>query len=151
MVSYGGMPVYENGVCACALVIAALFYVGFALMDGDLGDGLPNTLSVSFPGWEAEALVLALAEMGIAVGTGSACTTGDTRPSHVLQAMGVSPGEARGALRFSLGRGNSAEEIDATLKRYLSEKSEADESESPEDSEAESPDDTEAAEKESAK
>ena len=81
---------------------------------GDLENGLPNTLNVSFPGREAEALILALDEAGIAVGTGSACTTGDTRPSHVLLAMGVPPAEARTSIRFSLGRGNTVEEIDRT-------------------------------------
>ncbi|GAB4248311.1 cysteine desulfurase family protein [Deferrisoma sp.] len=79
---------------------------------GDPGRGLPNTLNVSVPGWEAEDLVLALDREGIAVGTGSACTTGDTRPSHVLLAMGVPPAEARSSIRFSLGRDNTGEEID---------------------------------------
>lgn len=82
---------------------------------GDLQDGLPNTLNVSVPGWEAEALVLTLDEDGIEVGTGSACTTGDTRPSHVLLAMGVPPAEARSSIRFSLGRGTTAAELDRLI------------------------------------
>lgn len=80
---------------------------------GDREGGLPNTLNVSIPGREAEALVLALDEAGIAAGTGSACTTGDTRPSHVLLAMGVPPAEARTSIRFSLGRENTEAEADA--------------------------------------
>lgn len=83
---------------------------------GDREGGLPNTLNVSVPGREAEALVLALDEAGIAVGTGSACTTGDTRPSHVLLAMGVPPAEARTSLRFSLGRENTAAEVGVVLE-----------------------------------
>jgi cysteine desulfurase len=83
---------------------------------GDRKGGLPNTLNVSIPGREAEALVLALDDAGIAVGTGSACTTGDTRPSHVLLAMGVPPAEARASIRFSLGRENTTTEIDAVVE-----------------------------------
>ncbi len=79
---------------------------------GDLERGLCNVLNVSFPGREAEELVLSLDEEGIEVGTGSACTTGQTTPSHVLLAMGVSPDEARCSIRFSLGQGNSPSEID---------------------------------------
>jgi len=83
---------------------------------GDRANGLPNTLNVSVPGRESEALVLALDEAGIAVGTGSACTTGDTRPSHVLLAMGVAPAEARTSLRFSLGRTNTEAEVHAVIE-----------------------------------
>lgn len=67
------------------------------------------------PGWGSEAWVPALDEAGIAAGTGSACTTGDTRPSHVLLAMGVPPAEARTSVRFSLARDSTAEEIDPTV------------------------------------
>lgn len=86
---------------------------------GVLAGGLPNTLNVSFPGWGAEDLVLALDAEGIAVGTGSACSTGRTTPSHVLLAMGVPPREARSCLRFSLGRGNTEKEIDHTVAVLL--------------------------------
>lgn len=83
---------------------------------GDREGGLPNTLNVSIPGREAEALVLALDDAGVAVGTGSACTTGDTRPSHVLLAMGVPPAEARTSIRFSLGRENTSAEVEAVIE-----------------------------------
>lgn len=86
---------------------------------GDRENGLPNTLSVSLPGWEAEELVLALDREGIEVGTGSACTTGQTTPSHVLLAMGVPPREARSSIRFSLGRGNTEKDIDDTLAALI--------------------------------
>ncbi len=79
---------------------------------GDLERGLCNVLNVSFPGHDAEELVLLLDKEGIEVGTGSACTTGQTTPSHVLLAMGVSPQEARCSIRFSLGQCNSQSEID---------------------------------------
>jgi cysteine desulfurase len=86
---------------------------------GDRENGLPNTLSVSLPGWEAEELVLALDREGIEVGTGSACTTGQTTPSHVLLAMGVPPREARSSIRFSLGRGNTEKDIDDALAALI--------------------------------
>jgi cysteine desulfurase len=82
---------------------------------GDLAGGLPNVLNVSVPGRNAEELSLALDREGIEVGTGSACTTGQTTASHVLVAMGVPEPEARSSIRFSLGRGNTPEEIDETI------------------------------------
>jgi cysteine desulfurase len=86
---------------------------------GDLTTGLPNVLNVSFDGWDAEDMVLALDKEGIEAGTGSACTTGQTSPSHVLLAMGISPREAYSAVRFSLGRGNVPEEIDAVIAALI--------------------------------
>jgi len=82
---------------------------------GDLVAGLPNVLNVSFSGRDAEEIVLALDKEGIEVGTGSACTTGQLSPSHVLLAMGVLPAEAHSSIRFSLGRGNTCDEIDAVI------------------------------------
>ena len=86
-----------------------------AKIHGDLVNSLSNTLNVSIPGWEAEKLVLALDGEGIEVGTGSACTTGQTTPSHVLLAMGVSPKNARSSLRFSLGKNNSKQDIEVVV------------------------------------
>ena len=86
-----------------------------AHVHGDLVNGLPNVLNVSFPAWDAEEMVLALDREGIEAGTGSACSTGKTEPSHVLLAMGVPPDEAAGAIRFSLGRGNTNEDIDTVV------------------------------------
>jgi cysteine desulfurase len=82
-----------------------------ARVHGDRVNGLPNVLNVSLPAWDAEEMVLALDREGIEAGTGSACTTGQTAPSHVLLAMGVPPDEAAGAVRFSLGPGNTNEDI----------------------------------------
>jgi cysteine desulfurase len=76
---------------------------------------LPNTLNVSFVG-RIGASVLAAAE-GVAASTGSACHSGRTQASPVLAAMGVKDEIALGAVRFSLGRGTTAEEIDEAVKR----------------------------------
>lgn len=72
---------------------------------------LPNTLAVSFKYVEGESVLLNLDLAGIAVSSGSACSSGSVEPSHVVLAMGVSPVFARGAIRFSLGRGNTEQEV----------------------------------------
>jgi cysteine desulfurase len=77
---------------------------------------LPNTLNVSFPRIEAESALLLLDQLGIAVSTGSACSSEDAEPSHVLTAMGISPLAARGAIRFSLGMGNTREDVDYLME-----------------------------------
>ncbi|MDR2486101.1 MAG: cysteine desulfurase [Treponema sp.] len=85
-------------------------------INGHPTDVLPNTLNVSFPGAEGEAILLSLDIMGIEVSTGSACASGSLEPSHVLLATGVSPEVAHGSIRFSLGWGITPEDIDYTLE-----------------------------------
>ena len=77
------------------------------------GPRVANTTNVSFDGIEAESLVLALDLEGVAVSTGAACAAGAIEPSHVLRAMGLPVSRVQGSVRFSLGRGNTAAEIDA--------------------------------------
>jgi cysteine desulfurase len=72
---------------------------------------LPNTSSMLFRGISAEALVIALDMQGIAVSTGSACSSGAVEPSHVLLAMGRTREEARSSVRFSFGRYNTSDDI----------------------------------------
>ena len=84
-------------------------------LHGRLADRLPNTSLVGFAGIEGEALQLKLAEQGICVSTGSACSTGMREPSHVLRAMQVPPEYARGTVRFSLGLGTSTGEVERLL------------------------------------
>ena len=75
---------------------------------------MATTSLLSFRDLEGEALLLKLGERGICVSTGSACTTGQKEPSHVLQAMQV-PGEfARGTIRISLSRETTEQEIEET-------------------------------------
>jgi cysteine desulfurase len=73
---------------------------------------LPNTLNVSFPGAEGEAILLSMDIQGIEASTGSACASGSLEPSHVLLAIGVGPELAHGSIRFSLGWGMTVEDVD---------------------------------------
>jgi cysteine desulfurase len=77
---------------------------------------LPNTVQFSVPGWEGEALLMALDRKGIAVSSGSACSSGKGEPSHVLLGMGLPREVAFGAVRVSLGRDNTEAEIDRLLE-----------------------------------
>lgn len=81
---------------------------------------LPNTLNACFQYIEGEALVLNLDYEGIAVATGSACTSGSLEPSHVLSAMGVDTALSQGSLRFSFGEGNSQEDVDRVIEALQS-------------------------------
>jgi cysteine desulfurase len=75
----------------------------------------PNTCNMLFPGVDGEALLIAIDLKGLACSTGSACSSGAVEPSHVLTAIGLTAGEARSSLRFSLGRHTTREEIDSAL------------------------------------
>ncbi len=77
---------------------------------------LPNTSNVTFAGRSGEAIVIALDTNGMAVSSGSACSSGSTEPSHVLLAMGLSRNEAKASVRFSFGRYNSAADVDALVQ-----------------------------------
>jgi cysteine desulfurase len=83
---------------------------------------LPNTVFIALPGIDGEALKMNLDRAGIAISSGSACTSGSAEPSHVLTAMGVETDLAQGAIRISLGHGSTREDVDtliSALKRQL--------------------------------
>lgn len=79
---------------------------------------LPNTLQLAVAGLDGETLLMQLDKAGIAVSSGSACSSGKTEPSHVLMAMGVEAGLARGAIRISLGRETTDADIDTLLAAF---------------------------------
>ena len=85
-------------------------------LNGHPENKLVNTLNVSFEGVEGEALLLNLDLKGIACSSGSACASGSLEPSHVLTAMGVLPELAQASVRFSLGRDNTAEQIEQAVE-----------------------------------
>ena len=86
-----------------------------AEVNGDTLRRLPNITNISFSGIEGEGLLINLDMHGIAVSTGSACSSGTLEPSPVIRALGKADDAARGAIRFSLGRGNSAEDIERVI------------------------------------
>ncbi len=76
---------------------------------------LPGNAHLSFPGAEGDALLMLLDARGIECSTGSACSAGVARPSHVLLATGADPDRARSSLRFSLGSPSTDADVDALL------------------------------------
>jgi cysteine desulfurase len=79
---------------------------------------LPNTTLFTVPGLKAETAVIGFDLEGIAVSSGSACSSGKVQPSHVLEAMGFAPGPAKGAVRLSLGWSTTEADIDCCLKAW---------------------------------
>ena len=82
----------------------------------DMSKRLPNSFSCCFEGVEGESILLQLDLKGISASSGSACTTGSLEPSHVLLAMGVPHALARGSLRLTLGKDNTADEIERLVQ-----------------------------------
>jgi cysteine desulfurase len=79
----------------------------------------PNTASIRFEGIDGEAMVIALDLLGFAVSGGAACSSGALEPSHVLTAIGLPPDQARATIRFSLGRSNTVEQVDALIQAVV--------------------------------
>ncbi|WP_375413724.1 cysteine desulfurase family protein [uncultured Bradyrhizobium sp.] len=79
---------------------------------------LPNTTLFAVPGMKAETVVIGFDLEGIAVSSGSACSSGKVQPSHVLQAMGAGPGLAKGGVRLSLGCSTTEADIDRCLEAW---------------------------------
>src|SRR4029077_20134130 len=96
----------ENGILAS---------VPGTVGNGDLLVRVPNTTNISFDRVEAESLLIALDLEGIAVSTGSACSSGTLEPSHVLRAMGLSTHRTQNSLRFSLGQFSTDAEVQRVL------------------------------------
>ena len=82
---------------------------------GDAAGRVPGVLHVSFPGLEAETLLVALDQRGIYAASGSACSSGAVDPSHVLLAMGMDRERALSCVRFSLGYASSDDDVDAAI------------------------------------
>ncbi|MSQ07089.1 MAG: aminotransferase class V-fold PLP-dependent enzyme [Dehalococcoidia bacterium] len=85
-------------------------------LNGHPAPRLPNNVNFSFEGVQGEPILLGLDLAGIAASSGSACSSGSLEPSHVLLALGQTAEQARGSLRITLGKSNTQEEVDYTLK-----------------------------------
>jgi cysteine desulfurase len=88
-----------------------ILQIGHCSVLGDVANRLPNTLNVAFEHLEGEAIIHHLNRAGIAASLGSACASGSMEPSHVLRAMNVPATMLRGAIRFSLSRDNTIDEV----------------------------------------
>jgi cysteine desulfurase len=97
----------ENGILAS---------VPNTAVNGSRPARVPNTTNISFDRIEAESLLIALDLEGMAVSTGSACSSGTLEPSHVLKAMNLSSHRAQNSIRFSLGASNTEEQIDRVIE-----------------------------------
>ena len=97
------------------LTAGVLTAVPGAVLRGDPVDRLPGNAHFTFPGCEGDSLLYLLDAAGFSVSTGSACQAGVPEASHVLLALGLDEPTARGALRFTLGSGTTAEEVDALI------------------------------------
>jgi cysteine desulfurase len=86
-------------------------------LNGPRRNRIPQTVNISFAGIEGESIVLSLDIEGIACSAGSACTSGATEPSHVLVAMGKPKVQAQGAIRFSMGRSTTKEQLDYVVEK----------------------------------
>jgi cysteine desulfurase len=86
-----------------------------ARVNGGGTERAANTTNICFEGIEGEAVVIALDLQGFCVSSGSACSSGAVEPSHVLTAIGLTRAQAKSSVRFSLGRSNTAEQVDALV------------------------------------
>ena len=99
------------------ILICGLSRIRGSKINGDIVGSLPGTVNFSFEGTDGQSLVMELDSLGVAASSGSACTSGNTEPSHVLRAIGLPHGLAQGALRISLGRYNTEEEARELVAR----------------------------------
>ncbi len=97
------------------LIDGVLSRIPQSWLNGDRESRLPSIVNLGFACIETESLLLLLDQRGICASSGSACTSGSLEPSHVLLAMGLSPEEANGSIRFSLGKQTTDEQIDIVL------------------------------------
>ena len=98
------------------LIDGILKNISNSQLNGSQENRLPNNANFSFKGAEGESIVIALDQAGVSVSTGSACSSKTLEPSHVLLALGLSPEEAHGSLRITLGRWTTKEEINYVIK-----------------------------------
>lgn len=89
--------------------------IGNIQINGDLDNRLPGNINVTFKDKDALELLLKLDEYNICASAGSACSTGESNPSHVLTAIGLTPEKAFSTLRFSIGKENTKDEIDYVI------------------------------------
>jgi cysteine desulfurase len=115
--AYEELPQVNARLCALRdrLIEGILSTIPRSRLTGHPTQRLPNNASFCFEGVEGESILLNLDLLNIAASTGSACTSGSVDPSHVLVALGLPPEWSRGSLRLTLGRENTAEDVETVL------------------------------------
>ncbi len=108
-------PAVNLGPLRDRLEIGILQRVPSVHVNGDPARRAPNTTNLRFDFIEGEAMVIALDLRGFAVSSGAACSSGSVEPSHVLTAIGLRRDQAKSSIRFSLGRGNTTEQVDLLI------------------------------------
>lgn len=98
------------------LIKGVLKKIPDATVNGDLRQRVPSNANFCFKNVEGESILLMLDMEGVAISTGSACSSGSLEPSHVLSAMGVSPEVSHGSLRITFGKDNSAKDVLSVLR-----------------------------------
>ena len=98
-------------------LIEGLLEIDDVILNGHRKKRLPGNVNVSFKYIEGESILLSLDMQGIAASSGSACSSGSLEPSHVLSAIGLDHHAAHGSIRFTMGRGNSEDDIDYLLSK----------------------------------
>jgi cysteine desulfurase len=104
------------GALRDALIDGILSRVPGSALNGPRARRLPNNVNVRFDGIEGDSVMLGLDLAGIEISTGSACSSGSLEPSHVTQAIGLTPAQARSSIRVSLGRRTTRAEVERVLE-----------------------------------
>ncbi len=115
IVEHGAAECQREGKLRDQLEQAILHRIPDTHVNGADSPRTPNTTNIRFDGIDSDALLIALDLRGFAVSSGAACSSGATEPSHVLLAIGLTKLEARSSIRFSLGRSNDAQQVEALL------------------------------------
>jgi len=110
-----GLGLHPDTTLRDRLIDGVRAAVPSAILRGDPMDRLPGNVHFTFPGCEGDSLLFLLDTAGFSVSTGSACQAGVPEASHVLLALGLDEPTARGALRFTIGPGTTADEVDALV------------------------------------
>lgn len=115
--AYANADVNNAKVCALrdGFVNRVLEEIDGTHLNGGSNGRLPSNANISFDGCDGEQILFALDLWGIAVSTGSACSSGAVTPSHVLTAMGLDEKRVKGAVRFTFGKYNTEQEADITV------------------------------------
>ncbi len=119
MMEHGAEESARVAVLRDRLEAKVLASVAGAHVNGAGAARIANTTSMRFDGIDSDAMLIALDLKGFAVSSGSACSSGATEPSHVLLAMGLTREQARSSIRFSLGRSNTVEQVDALVEALV--------------------------------